>query len=185
MLDLLSLQKHFILAHLRSGDRAVDFTMGNGYDTVFLSQTVGETGEVVAFDIQPAALRSTAANLRKNRCPDNWRLLCVSHDRANEYIKGGIRAGMFNLGYLPGNGNKTLTTKRSTTLPAVERAIDMLQPDGVLLVAVYPGHAEGAEEGKLLAEYFSTLSRFQYTAAQFRMLNSPESPYFHVIEKHA
>ena len=64
MLDLLSLQKHFILAHLKPGDRAVDFTMGNGYDTVFLSQTVGETGEVFAFDIQPAALRHTAENLR-------------------------------------------------------------------------------------------------------------------------
>ena len=184
MLDLLSLQKHFILAHLRPGDRAVDFTMGNGYDTVFLSQTVGARGEVTAFDIQPAALRHTAENLRKNRCPDNWRLLCVSHDRAAEYVRGGIKAGMFNLGYLPGNGNKSLTTKRATTLPAVQNAIEMLAPDGVLLVAVYPGHAEGALEGQLLAEYFAALSRFQYTVAQFRMLNSPESPYFHVIEKH-
>ena len=185
MLDLLSLQKHFILAHLKPGDRAVDFTMGNGYDTVFLSQTVGETGEVFAFDIQPAALRHTAENLRKNRCPDNWRLLCVSHDRASAYIHGGIKAGMFNLGYLPGNGNKQLTTKRTTTLPAVQGAIQMLQPDGVLLVAVYPGHPEGALEGKQLRAYFSTLSRFQYTVAQFRMLNSPDSPYFTVIESHA
>lgn len=185
MLDLLSLQKHFILAHLKPGGRAVDFTMGNGYDTVFLSQTVGEAGEVTAFDIQPAALRHTAANLRKNHCPDNWRLLCVSHDRAAEYVPGGIQAGMFNLGYLPGGGNKQLTTRRATTLPAVQNAIRMLAPDGVLLVAVYPGHPEGAAEGQLLGEYFATLSRFRYTVAQFRMLNSPSSPYFTVIESHA
>lgn len=185
MLDLLSLQKHFTCAHLQQGDRAVDFTMGNGHDTVFLSQTVGETGEVYAFDIQPAALRNTAENLRKHHCPDNWRLLCVSHERASEYIHGGFKAGMFNLGYLPGNGNKQLTTKRTTTLPAVQSAIEMLQPDGVLLVAVYPGHPEGALEGELLREYFATLSRFRYTVAQFRMLNSPDSPYFTVIESPA
>ncbi|MBP3368560.1 MAG: methyltransferase, partial [Clostridia bacterium] len=78
MTDLLSLQKQFILRHLGEGDTAVDFTMGNGYDTVFLSQTVGETGTVVAFDIPEAALTSTEQNLRKNDCPDNWRLICAS-----------------------------------------------------------------------------------------------------------
>ncbi|MBR2613394.1 MAG: rRNA methyltransferase, partial [Clostridia bacterium] len=50
MIDLLDLQKHFILTHLREGDIAVDFTMGNGHDTEFLSKTVGERGHVYAFD---------------------------------------------------------------------------------------------------------------------------------------
>ncbi len=182
MTDLLSLQKQFILRHLGEGDTAVDFTMGNGYDTVFLSKTVGETGTVIAFDIQEAALTSTEQNLRKNDCPDNWRLICASHDRAPEFIKGKIKAGMFNLGYLPGAGKKELTTKRSSTLPAVKSAIDMLGEDSILLVAVYPGHPEGAAEGEELTQYFSTISRFKYSIAQFRMVNSPESPFFFVIE---
>ena len=182
MTDLLSLQKQFILRHLGEGDTAVDFTMGNGYDTVFLSKTVGETGTVVAFDIQEAALSSTEQNLRKNDCPDNWRLICASHDRAPEFIKGKIKAGMFNLGYLPGAGKKELTTKRSSTLPAVKSAIEMLGEDSILLVAVYPGHPEGAAEGEELTQYFSTISRFKYSIAQFRMVNSPESPFFFVIE---
>ena len=182
MTDLLSLQKQFILRHLGEGDTAVDFTMGNGYDTVFLSKTVGETGTVVAFDIQEAALSSTEQNLRKNDCPDNWRLICASHDRAPEFIKGKIKAGMFNLGYLPGAGKKELTTKRSSTLPAVKSAIDMLGEDSILLVAVYPGHPEGAAEGEELTQYFSTISRFKYSIAQFRMVNSSESPFFFVIE---
>jgi len=180
--DLLSLQKKFILAHLGEGDTAVDFTMGNGYDTVFLSQTVGYTGSVIAFDIQEDALRSTERNLRKNGCPDNWRLICASHDRANEFIKRPIKAGMFNLGYLPGAGRKQLTTKRSTTLPAVERAMGMLGENSVLLVAVYPGHPEGAAEGEELVKFFGGISRFEFSIAQFRMLNSPESPFFIVIE---
>jgi len=46
MVDLLDLQKKFILAHLGEGDCAADFTMGNGHDTQFLSMTVGERGHV-------------------------------------------------------------------------------------------------------------------------------------------
>ena len=156
--------------------------MGTGYDTVFLSRTVGAGGSVTAFDIQPAALLSAERNLRANGCPDNWRLICASHERANEFVRGPIKAGMFNLGYLPGSGQKQLTTMRSTTLPAVERALGMLGEDAVLLVAVYPGHPEGAAEGEELGRYFASLSRFRYGIAQFRMLNSPESPFFIVCE---
>lgn len=182
MVELLDLQKKFVLAHLGEGDVAVDFTMGNGYDTVFLSKTVGKTGRVFAFDIQEKALVSTEQNLRKNGCPDNWRLICASHDRAPEFVDVKIKAGMFNLGYLPGAGNKQLTTKRTTTLPAVKNAIGMLGENAVLLVAVYPGHPEGAAEGRELEEYFSSVSRFKYSISQFRMLNSPESPFFMIIE---
>ncbi|MGN1346047.1 MAG: class I SAM-dependent methyltransferase, partial [Eubacteriales bacterium] len=175
-------QKKFILAHLGEGDAAVDFTMGNGYDTVFLSKTVGPRGRVTAFDIQEKALTSTEQNLRKNGCPDNWRLICASHDRAGEFVDGKIKAGMFNLGYLPGAGNKQLTTQRSTTLPAVRNAIGMLGENAILLVAVYPGHPEGAAEGRELEQYLATLSRFRYSVSQFRMLNSSESPFFMMIE---
>ena len=56
MIDLLSLHKQFILTHLHEGDTAADFTMGNGHDTLFLSETVGPSGHVFAFDIQQAAL---------------------------------------------------------------------------------------------------------------------------------
>ncbi len=182
MVDLLSMQKHFILSHLREGDCAVDFTMGNGHDTIFLSHTVGPTGSVTAFDIQPAALQSTARHLHESGCPDNWRLICASHHRVKEFVNTPIKAGMFNLGYLPGVGNKKLTTMRETTLPAVEAALSLLDRDAVLLIAVYPGHEEGAREGEELTKYLSSLSRFTYSIAQFRLLNSPESPFFMVIE---
>ena len=71
MIDLLDLQKHFILTHLKEGDIAVDFTMGNGHDTEFLSKTVGESGHVYAFDVQQMALESTAKNLKESGCPEN------------------------------------------------------------------------------------------------------------------
>ena len=185
MVDLLDLQKKFILSHLGKGDLAVDFTMGNGHDTEFLSKTVGKEGRVLAFDIQAKAICSTAAHLRESGCPENWRLILASHDRAREFVTEPIKAGMFNLGYMPGSGNKALTTMRETTLPAVESALAMLDRDAILMVAVYPGHVEGRAEGEELERYFASLSRYKLCIAKFCMLNSPDSPYFMIAETKA
>lgn len=183
MTDLLTLQKSFILSHLKEGDICADFTMGNGHDTAFLSKTVGKSGHVFAFDIQESALESTKQTLKKEGCPENYTLILDSHHNAINYIDKKIKAGMFNLGYLPGAGNKALTTKRETTLPAVQNAISMLDSDGILLIAVYPGHEEGYLEGLMLEEYFKTISRFEMSISRFQIINSPTSPYFFIVEK--
>lgn len=183
MVDLVGLHKHFIMEHLREGDTAVDFTMGNGNDTLFLSKAVGENGKVFAFDIQEEAIISTRAHLEENGAPENYTLICASHDRVKEFVTEPIKAGMFNLGYLPRSGKKAVTTMRKTTMPAVEAALELLAPDGVLIVAIYPGHEEGALEGEMLREYFSGLSRFRICPSEFKILNSPTSPYFFLVEK--
>ena len=183
MVDLVGLHKHFIMEHLKEGDVAVDFTMGNGNDTLFLSKAVGESGRVYAFDIQEEALVSTRAHLEANGAPENYTLVCASHHRVKEFVNEPIMAGMFNLGYLPRSGKKAVTTMRETTMPAVEAALELLAPDGVLIVAIYPGHEEGALEGEMLREYFSTLSRFRICPSEFKILNSPTSPYFFLVEK--
>ena len=182
MVDLLALQKQFILNHLGAGDAAVDFTMGNGHDTEFLSRTVGEHGHVFAFDVQEAALTSTRARLEASGCPQNYTLLLASHHRVKEFVTSPIKAGMFNLGYLPGS-DKSVTTMRETTLPAIKAAIELLASDGVLLVAIYPGHAEGEAEGKEVEALLSGLDRHVLCATMVRILNSPTSPFFIVIEK--
>ncbi len=181
MLDILQTEKSFILAHLGEGDCCADFTMGNGYDTLFLSKTVGESGHVYAFDIQAQALESTGKRLIDNGAPENYELIHDSHHRAKDYIDRKLKAIMFNLGYLPG-GDKSITTKRETTLAAVDAAIELLDRDAILLIAVYPGHEEGEIEGKLIDEKLSLLDRCQYCCAKFRIINSPTSSYFYVVE---
>ena len=183
MTDLLTLQKSFILSHLKMGDTCADFTMGNGHDTAFLSKAVGVGGHVFAFDIQEGVIESTKKTLEKEGCPQNYTLIHDSHHNAKNYIEGKIKAGMFNLGYLPGSNNKSLTTKRETTLPAVKEAINMLDSDGILLIAVYPGHEEGYLEGIMLEEYFKTISRFEMSVSRFQIINSETSPYFFIVEK--
>lgn len=184
MIDLLDLHKQFILTHLKEGDFCVDFTMGNGYDTEFLSKTVGEKGRVYAFDIQQAAVDSTAKRLKEVGCPENYTLICDSHHNVKNYVKEPIKAGMFNLGWLPG-GDKTITTMRETTMPAIEAAIELLDRDGILNIAVYPGHPEGDAEGKMIEEYLSGISRFKVCATKVKIVNSPTSPYFFMIETKA
>lgn len=182
MVDLIGLHKYFLSQHIKPGDTVVDFTMGNGGDTLYLSGAVGKEGRVYAFDIQPQALESTEAYLKENGAPENYTLICASHHTVKDYVKEPIKAGVFNLGYLPRSKDKTVTTMRKTTMPAVEAALELLSPDGVLLIAVYPGHKEGELEGEMLREYFKTLSRFKVCASEFHILNSPTSPYFFLVE---
>ena len=63
MIDLLTVEKQFISSHVKEGGTVCDFTMGNGHDTLWLSEKVGENGKVYAFDIQQAALDNTRSLL--------------------------------------------------------------------------------------------------------------------------
>ena len=182
MVDLMTLEKQFLSAHIKEKTVAVDFTMGNGHDTLFLSNAIGIEGKLYAFDIQQQAVDNTKKRLIENNAPNNYTLIKDSHSNVKEYVKEKIDVGVFNLGYLPG-GDKRITTLRDTTIPAVQSALDLLNADGIILIAIYPGHAEGEIEGKLLTEMLSTLERKQICVSRFTIINSPTSPYFIAVEK--
>ena len=71
---------------------------------------------------------------------------------------------------------------RETTSPAIEAAIDLMAPDAILNIAVYPGHAEGEAEGRMICEYLEGLSRHKVCATLVKILNSPTSPFFIMVE---
>ncbi len=182
MINLLEIEKNFLIPHIKKGGVAVDFTMGNGHDTLWLSNAVGEAGKVYAFDIQPQALESSRALLERENAPKNYTLILDSHSNVKDYVTEKICLGMFNLGFLPG-GDKSITTKRDTTMVAIEAAIELLDADGALLIAVYPGHAEGTVEGELIDEMLATLNRKELCASKFKIINSPTSPFFFLVER--
>jgi Predicted S-adenosylmethionine-dependent methyltransferase involved in cell envelope biogenesis len=183
MVDLDILRKQFIDPHLKRGGTAVDYTMGNGNDTLYLSQAVGENGRVYAFDIQDTALVNTRKLLENNNCYENYTLIMDSHSNVRTYVNVPVCAGIFNLGYLPGSGNKELTTLRDTTLAAVAAAVELMSDDGIVFISVYPGHNEGKLEGELIEAAYVHLDRRIYCVSCFKILNSPSSPYFIIIEK--
>ena len=51
---------------VQKGDTVIDATMGNGHDTLFLCELVGEEGKVIAFDVQAQAVESTRQRLSEN-----------------------------------------------------------------------------------------------------------------------
>ena len=181
MIDLLGLHKEFLSRHIREGDAVADMTMGNGHDTLWLSDAVGENGKVFAFDIQTAAVESTRALLEREAKYRNYELILDSHSNVKNYVDLPIRAAVFNLGYLPG-GDKSITTLLDTTLAAVAAAVDLLGADGIVLIAVYPGHAEGSREGAALEEMLAGYDRRKYCVSCVKIVNSPTSPYFIMIE---
>ena len=71
---------------LRPGDVAVDATMGNGKDTQFLCELVGETGRVYAFDVQEEALERTAARLEAAGLRARATLILAGHETMRENV---------------------------------------------------------------------------------------------------
>jgi predicted methyltransferase len=150
---------------LDEGMQAIDATVGNGHDTLFLARQVGATGHVHGFDVQAPALAFAAARLRAAGLADRVTLIQAGHEtmsaRLSATLPGRVRAIMFNLGYLPGS-DKTCITRTISTLQALEQGLALLAPGGVLSVLAYRGHAGGAEEADAVAGWLPGLDGMRY-----------------------
>ena len=165
-----------VRAHLKDGDVAVDATLGNGYDTVFLTQCVGETGHVYGFDIQVQALESTRLRLLEREMVNRATFFQASHVEMTSYVPCRVRAIMFNLGYLPGS-DKNIITQADSTLLALDQACRLLLEQGVMTVMAYPGHAGGEEEAVRVEQWLQQLKPLQYSSqiifSQHHKVNAP------------
>jgi len=168
---------------LNPGETAVDATMGNGHDTLFLCGLVGEAGRVYAFDVQPQAVENTRRRLLEAGVMDRAVLFCQGHEHMAEQVPPGIGAAVFNLGWLPG-GDHTVTTHWETTRQAVESALALLRPMGVLVICAYPGHAEGDRERNALADMLSHLPPQRFNVLRHQFLNAgPGAPECFAVQK--
>ena len=177
------LAREVILQAVEPGDTAIDATMGNGHDTQMLCETVGPEGRVFAFDVQARAVEETRKRLREQGLDSRAELILAGHEHMAEYVKGPVKAVMFNLGWLPG-GDHEVTTRWETTRAAVESALDLLTPMGVLVICAYPGHAEGEREKQELTAFLGGLDNRRYNVLYQRFLNAgPGAPECFVIQK--
>ena len=168
---------------IRPGDTVIDATMGNGHDTLTLCSLVGESGHVIAFDVQPAAVENTRQRLLEAGMLSRAALHCLGHEHMAEVVAGPVDAVVLNLGWLPG-GNKAVTTHWETTKTAVEAALALLRPLGVLVICAYPGHAEGDRERNALASLLAQLPPQGYNVLCQKFLNAgPGAPECFVIQR--
>lgn len=159
---------------VEKGARVIDATLGGGGDTLALCEMVGETGKVYGFDIQSDAVERTRAKLAAAGMLQRAELICASHADMERYVKGEVDAAVFNLGWLPGS-DREVTTRTDSTLEAVNAALRLIKPGGLITVCVYPGHAEGARELEALLEWAEGLDGHEYQAMLRRYLNQPRN----------
>lgn len=157
------------------GARAVDATMGNGYDTCWLCGLAGEQGKVYAFDVQAEAVEHTRERLEQTGYLSRAQLFHAGHERMAELISEPVDVVMFNLGWLPG-AQHGVTTQVETTLQAVENALSILKEDGVMTVCIYPGHDEGTRELHALLEWAKGLDGKRFDAMIKTYINQPNHP---------
>lgn len=155
------------------GATVVDATMGNGGDTQALCEMVGDEGRVYAFDVQLGALNHTRDRLTSAGLLSRATLYLAGHEHMNEYVPGPIDLAVFNLGWLPGAADKTITTRVSTTLCALNAALALLSPGGLITVCAYPGHEEGTRELTALITWAKALNGSHAQAMLNCYLNQP------------
>ncbi len=182
MLRATEMAQLLLAQRLKKGDCAVDATVGNGNDTIFLANQVGPTGQVLGFDVQRQALDQAAQRLGTR---EQVRLVHAGHEHLREYLDSAnneLAAVMFNLGYLPGS-DKTITTGTKTTFQAIQQGLTLLAVEGVMTVVLYPGHTIGAEEAHEVLEYAHTLQG-DFVVSRYHRLNTKKSaPELLVIER--
>lgn len=180
---------------LSPGDLAVDLTAGNGLDTLFLWSRVAPHGQVVAFDVQLAAIAATGARCHGHTKIHQYSLPCSLHSLpagihlvhgGHEALAGTLlsppRAILANLGYLPG-GERSVVTRTATTFMALEAASRILAPGGRLAVVAYPGHAEGRDETVMVEDFFSKLEVSEWLVLRLTVCNRRDVPLVLVGEK--
>lgn len=169
------LAQHYLERVINPGDRVIDATAGNGYDTEFLARQVGPQGHVDAFDIQKEALERTAERLRKSNLIDRVTLYEAGHEEISRFIEEPVIAVTYNLGYLPG-GDHNLVTRTETTLVSLSQALELLIPGGLIAIIIYPGHAEGNLEKQNLISFCTQLQAVEFTVVHLNLLNLSSSP---------
>jgi 16S rRNA C1402 N4-methylase RsmH len=156
-LSLTDRARAFISAGLRPGDYAVDATLGNGHDCLFLAQRVGRQGLLLGFDIQQRAIQHCHQLLQQAGCHRQVRLIRDDHRNLCDHLQGrNISAAMFNLGYLPG-GDRHIITTPASTLQALQCCCRSLRPGGRISVIAYSGHSGGQEESERVTEWLQQL----------------------------
>ena len=183
----LTTQAHAIISDYVTGNViAIDATLGNGHDTLFLAKKIGTQGSLFGFDTQQKAVDSTRCRLENEELTDNIILYTLSHDQMAtcipEHFHGKVKVIMFNLGYLPGS-DKSIITQVDTTLSALQQSITLLASPGILTIMAYPGHAGGDIETQQITHWCQQLNAEYFDCQMIINAEKETAPRLFVIKK--
>ncbi|MBR1392903.1 MAG: class I SAM-dependent methyltransferase [Ruminococcus sp.] len=170
------LAHEFLSLHVKEGDTCIDATAGRGKDTAFLCSLVGESGRVIAFDVQPEAVESTKALISEKGYEGIAEVHLDSHENADKYADAGsVKAVVFNFGWLPG-GDHTKHTHTESSIAALKKCLPLLTEDGVMSLSIYYGRDTGFEEKDAILEFIRTLPVGEYAVIVSEFVNRPNCP---------
>lgn len=173
--NISDLSHYIIKGFISNKEIAIDATLGNGYDSDFLSKNFKK---VYSFDIQ-----KEACDKYKEKNIKNVEVINDSHHLFKKYINEKVDCIMYNLGFLPG-GNKEITTLHETSLASIKEGLDILNNGGIMTICIYRGHNEGKIEESCILEYLKNLPKNQFGVMVQSYLNRQDiSPLLVVIEK--
>jgi len=144
---------------VRPGDSVIDATCGNGYDSLYLARLVLPEGKLWCIDKQESAIAATRGRLEEEfgavaveRCV---RFVQGCHSKlpaAIELPPASVAAVVYNLGYLPGGPDKSVTTQVDSTLQSLRLATGsgMVRPDGLVTVVAYRHSPQEEEQVRAL-----------------------------------
>lgn len=154
-LNTLHMVHEFLRRHVMPGAFCIDATAGKGRDTVLLCRLAGESGRVLAFDIQEDAIRQTRALLAQEQL--HAEVLLESHANMALYAaENTADCIVFNFGRLPG-GDPHIFTKSDSSVAAIDAGLRILRPGGVMAIALYYGGENGYEERDTILQHLQTL----------------------------
>ncbi|USS87327.1 methyltransferase domain-containing protein [Fructilactobacillus hinvesii] len=168
---------HTLLEQIvQPGDVVVDATAGMGHDSLKLAQLVGPRGHVYSFDIQAPAVSAT-----KNRLQEagyhNATVVQLGHEHLDQVVTTPIKSAIFNLGYLP-TGDHQIITQPVTTITALQKCAELLQPTGAIIVVCYYGHPGGVSEKEQVLEWAQQLPQQSFNVLQYQFINQVHQPPF-------
>ena len=173
-LNTLSMVHEFLKQHVRPGAFCVDATAGKGRDTALLCRLAGDTGRVLAFDIQEEAVAQTKALLAAEGLVAE--VILDSHANMEQYAQAGtVDCVVFNFGRLPG-GDPAVFTRAESSVAAIGAGLRLLKPGGVMAIALYYGKENAYEEKDAVLEHVKTLDDRRYSVLVCHWANRKNDP---------
>ena len=173
-LNTLGVVHAFLKQHVAPGAFCIDATAGKGRDTALLCRLVGETGRVLAFDIQPDAVSQTLALLEQEGL--RAEVFLDSHANMEQYAAPeSVDCMVFNFGRLPG-GDPNIVTKADSSLQAIDAGLRLLKRGGVMAIALYYGKENGYEEKEAVLRHLAALDDRKFSVLQCSWSNRRNDP---------
>ena len=173
-LNTLGVVHEFLKQNVREGAFCIDATAGKGRDTALLCRLAGETGRVLAFDIQQDAVDQTRQLLAAEGL--RAEVFLDSHANMEQYAEAGtVDAIVFNFGRLPGGDPKIFTVAESS-VKAIETGLRLLKVGGIMAIALYYGKENGYDEKHAIEQYLKTVDDKRFTVLSCEWTNRKGEP---------